>query len=61
MQQSQPHINLYWAVILFSWGGKILHEFESRMMTLLSAYIVYLRPPYSVGITMLLCSYLTDT
>ena len=61
MQQSQLHINLYWEVIFFSWDGKTLRKVESLIVVLFSAYLDSLSPPSSSGITMILCSYLTDT
>ena len=59
MQHSQPHITLYWPVIFFSWGGKMLRKVESLMMVLLSTYIDTLSTTSDGGLTMLLCSYLT--
>ena len=53
IQHSQPHTTLYWEVILFSWGGKILHKFESLIITLLSVLLTSLIPPSSGGLTML--------
>ena len=61
MQHSQPHITLYWEVIFFSWCGKILRKFELLMMILFSAYLASLSPPSSGGLTILLCSSLTNT
>ena len=60
MQHYQPHISLYWSVILLSCGGNVLYKVESLMMMLSSASITSLRPNYSGGLTMLLCSSLTD-
>ena len=59
MQQSQPYITLYQAAIFFSWGDKMLCNFESLIMILLSAYLAYLSTPSSGGLTMLLYTSLT--
>ena len=61
MQHSQPHITLYQAVTLLSWGGNMLRKVESIMMMLSSASIASFSSPYSVGITILCYSSLTDT
>ena len=56
MKHSQPQITLYRSVILFSWGGKMLHSVESLIMILLSASLASLSPPSYGGLTKILLS-----
>ena len=39
----------------------MLRKVEAAMMVLLSAYLASLSPPSSGGLTVILCSYMTDT
>ena len=61
MQHSQPHMHLSQEVIFLSWDGKILPNFESFFMMLLSATLASFSTSSSTGINMLLCSYCTKT
>ena len=60
-QHSKPHMTLYRNLIILSWGGRILHKYESLMIILLSVYFYSFSLPSSLGLTMLLRSSCTET
>ena len=61
MQNSQPHMKLYWELIFLSCYGRILNKIESLMIILLSASLDFFSPHYSGWIEILLGSSCTKT
>ena len=61
IQHSQPHITLYWAVIILSCGGNMLRKVESLITIIYSTSLAYLSPHSSGVLTIILCISLTNT
>ena len=61
MQNSQQDITLYWEVIFFSWGDKMLRKVELLIMILFYESLASLIPHSFFVLTMLLCISQTDS